>query len=160
KPESGNGKCSFVVLAMGKLGGNELNFCSDIDLCYFYSTDDGQAGRLTLHEYYSKLSYAVTSALSENTDDGLVFRVDLRLRPEGRGGPICNSITSAERYYETFGRTWERQALLRARPCAGDRRLGFDLLRTLEPFVYPRSLGPEAVDEVLALRRMYQETVE
>lgn len=157
-PTSPEGAPSFVVLAMGKLGGEELNFSSDIDVIYLYSTDEGAAGALTLHEYYARLSQMVTRALSEITDDGLIFRVDLRLRPEGRSGAICNSLAAAERYYETFGRTWERQALLRARPCAGDLALGQRFLRMVEPFVYPRSVGPGAIDEVRALRRMFRES--
>jgi glutamate-ammonia-ligase adenylyltransferase len=148
---------SFVVLGMGKLGGEELNFSSDVDLVYLYSTDEGAAGSLTLHEYYARLSQMVTRALGESTEHGIVFRVDLRLRPEGRSGAICNSLGAAERYYETFGRTWERQALLRARPCAGDRELGDEFLRLHEPFVFPRSVGPEAVDEVLSLRRLFRD---
>jgi glutamate-ammonia-ligase adenylyltransferase len=159
-PTSSHGTPSFVVMGMGKLGGNELNFSSDVDVIYFYSTDEGRAGSLTLHEYFSRLSLAVTRAMAEPTDDGIVFRVDLRLRPEGRSGPMCNSVLAAEAYYETFGRTWERQAFLRARPSAGDRQLGETLLATLEPFVFPRSVGPEAIDEVRGLRRLFREEVE
>lgn len=155
-PTSPEGDPRFVVMGMGKLGGEELNFSSDVDLIFVYSTDDGAAGSLSLHEYYAKLSQAVTRALDEITADGFVFRVDLRLRPEGRSGAICNSLPAAERYYEAFGRTWERQALLRARPCAGDQTLGNTFLRTLEPFVYPRTLGPQTVDQVRALRALYQ----
>ena len=131
-------------MAMGKLGGEELNFSSDIDVCYFYSTDAGAAAgeQLTLHQYYAELSRRVTAAIEEPTADGMIFRVDLRLRPEGRSGPLCNSLPAAERYYETFGRTWERQAWLRARPAAGDRALGDELLAALEPFIYPRSVEP------------------
>ncbi len=145
----------FVVLAMGKLGGEELNFSSDIDLIYVYSSDEGRAGSLTLHEYYSRLSQMVTRALAEITGDGFVFRVDLRLRPEGGSGAICNSLAAAESYYETFGRTWERQALLRARPAAGDLDLGARFLRTVEPFVFPRSSGPRTLDEVRSLRQQF-----
>ena len=82
----------------------------------------------------------MSAALEQPTADGMVFRVDLRLRPEGRNGPLCNSLAAAEAYYETFGRTWERQAWLRARPAAGDRALGDELLAMLEPFIYPRSV--------------------
>lgn len=156
QPAGPDGEPSFTVLAMGKLGGEELNFCSDVDLIYLYSTDEGRAGTLTLHEYYARLSQMVTAALADVTDEGLVFRVDLRLRPEGRSGAICNSLAAAESYYETFGRTWERQALLRARPAAGDLALGERCLRRLEPFVYPRSLGPEALDEARRLRKLYE----
>jgi glutamate-ammonia-ligase adenylyltransferase len=155
-PTSPQGPPSFVVMGMGKLGGDELNFCSDIDLIYVYSTDEGEAGSLTLHEYYARLAQGVTRALGDITDEGLVFRVDLRLRPEGRGGAICNSLAAAESYYESFGRTWERQALLRARPSAGDHALGARYLRTLEPFIHPRSVGPGTIDEVRALRRLYR----
>jgi glutamate-ammonia-ligase adenylyltransferase len=145
----------FSVIALGKLGGDELNFSSDIDLLYLYASDDGQAGSLSLHEYYARLSKAVTRALSESTSDGMVFRVDLRLRPEGQSGAICNSLRAAESYYETFGRTWERQALLRARPAAGDAWLGDAFLKMVEPFVFPRIGGTQTLDEVRALRRMF-----
>ena len=94
----------FVVMAMGKLGGEELNFSSDVDVCYFYDTDAGTAGRKadgeprTLHEYYEELARRVSAALDEATGDGIVFRVDLRLRPEGRSGPLSNSLHAAEGY--------------------------------------------------------------
>ena len=145
----------FVVVAMGKLGGDELNFSSDVDVIYIYSSDEGHAGSLSLHEYYSRLSQMVTRAVAEITGDGLVFRVDLRLRPEGGSGAICNSLAAAEGYYETFGRTWERQALLRARPAAGDLALGARFLKTVEPFVFPRSSGPRTLDEVRSLRQQF-----
>jgi glutamate-ammonia-ligase adenylyltransferase len=151
---------SFVVMAMGKLGGQELNFSSDIDVCYFYSTDSGAAGptgELTLHHYYAELSRRVTAVIEEPTADGMIFRVDLRLRPEGRNGPICNALAAAERYYETFGRTWERQAWLRARSSAGDRALGDELLAALDPFIYPRSVEPRMVEEVRGLRALFRD---
>lgn len=154
-PAGGERPASFVVVALGKLGGEELNFSSDVDPVYFYSTDAGAAGRGSLHEYYVRLAQRVTQALDEVTDDGIVFRVDLRLRPEGRSGPICNALAAVERYYEAFGRTWERQALLRARPAAGDLALGGEILSLLEPFVHPRTIGPDAVDEIRELRRLY-----
>jgi glutamate-ammonia-ligase adenylyltransferase len=149
----------FVVMGMGKLGGEELNFSSDVDVCYFYSTDAGSVGggRSTLHQYYSELSRRITAALDEATGEGIVFRVDLRLRPESRSGPLCNSLAAAESYYEAFGRTWERQAWLRARPCAGDLGLGEELLAILEPFVYPRSAGPGMLDDVRALRAQFRD---
>ena len=158
---------SFVVLAMGKQGGEELNFSSDIDVIYFYSTDagsvvrrdaDGNAvvGPRSLHQYYVELSRRITEAIEDPTSEGFLFRVDLRLRPEGRGGPLCNSLAAAERYYETFGRTWERQALLRARPAAGDLQLGHHLLDLLDPFIYPRHIAPGMVDEIKALRGQYR----
>ncbi|HZL21393.1 MAG TPA: hypothetical protein VFG23_26905 [Polyangia bacterium] len=147
----------FVVMAMGKLGGEELNFSSDVDVCYFYSTDAGAAGDATLHYYYAELSRRVTSAIETATADGMIFRVDLRLRPEGRNGPLCNALAAAERYYETFGRTWERQAWLRARPAAGDLALGDELLATLDPFIYPRNVEPRMVEEVRGLRALFRD---
>jgi glutamate-ammonia-ligase adenylyltransferase len=87
----------------------------------------------------------------------MIFRVDLRLRPEGRNGPICNALAAAERYYETFGRTWERQAWLRARSAAGDRALGDELLAALDPFIYPRSVEPRMVEEVRGLRALFRD---
>jgi [glutamine synthetase] adenylyltransferase / [glutamine synthetase]-adenylyl-L-tyrosine phosphorylase len=155
--EAGEPPAQFVVMGMGKLGGEELNFSSDVDVCYFYSTDAGQAGEGTLHRYYAELSRRITLALEELTADGMIFRVDLRLRPESRNGPLCNSLAAAERYYETFGRTWERQAWLRARPCAGDLALGRQLLAILEPFVYPRHTEPRMLDEVRSLRAQFRD---
>jgi glutamate-ammonia-ligase adenylyltransferase len=147
----------FVVMAMGKQGGEELNFSSDIDVCYFYSTDAGSAGEHTLHHYYAELARRVTTAIEQPTADGMIFRVDLRLRPEGRSGPICNALAAAERYYETFGRTWERQAWLRARPCAGDLALGEELLGALEPFIYPRRIEPRMIEDVRGLRALFRD---
>src|SRR5258705_9743671 len=109
---------------MGKPGGEELNFSSDIDLIYVYSTDDGAAGNLTLHEYYSRLAQGVTRALGDITDEGLVFRVDLRLRPEGRGGGICNFLAAAGRHYEALRRNRERQGLPGPRAPARPPALG------------------------------------
>jgi glutamate-ammonia-ligase adenylyltransferase len=133
-----------TVLGMGKLGGLELNLGSDIDLIFFYETDDAQveSGELTVHELESRIVRRTVKALSEVTEDGFCFRVDLRLRPEGTRGPLVNSLVSAERYYESWGRTWERAALLRARPIAGDREFGERLLATLRPFVYRRAVDP------------------
>ncbi|MFO0685571.1 MAG: bifunctional [glutamate--ammonia ligase]-adenylyl-L-tyrosine phosphorylase/[glutamate--ammonia-ligase] adenylyltransferase [Sandaracinus sp.] len=140
----------LVCLGMGKLGGGELNLGSDVDLCFFYETDDGEVagGDLVVHEHCSRIVARATKLLSDVTEDGLCFRVDLRLRPEGSRGPLTNSLASAERYYETFGRTWERAALLRARPVAGDRALGEELLAALGPFVYRRRVDPGLAREM------------
>ena len=109
----------------GQAGGEELNFSSDVDVCYFYSTDAGAAGRARRCTTTTRSCRgACRAALEQPTGDGMVFRVDLRLRPEGRNGPLCNSLAAAEGYYETFGRTWERQAWLRARPGGGRSRAG------------------------------------
>jgi glutamate-ammonia-ligase adenylyltransferase len=143
----------LAVIGMGKLGGEELNFASDVDVIYVYSSDHGEVGTLSLHEYFAKLAAQVTSALSEVTEDDLVFRVDLRLRPEGAKGAIANSLAQMERYYETFGRPWERQAWIKARACAGDPALGGEVIDMLQPFVFPRYTSPTVVDDVRDLNR-------
>ncbi len=143
----------LTVIGMGKLGGEELNFSSDVDVIYVYSSDQGQAGSISLHEYFAKLCAQVTGALSEVTEDDVVFRVDLRLRPEGAKGAIANSLAQMERYYETFGRPWERQAWIKARACGGDRVLGREVIDMLQPFVFPRLTSPTVIDDVRELNR-------
>ena len=148
---------TFVVLGMGKLGGRELNAGSDIDLIYFYDTDEGSAvppdggEPLTLHDYWSRVARRLTANLDTATAEGVAWRVDLRLRPEGSRGPIANSLPAAERYYETFGRLWERAALVRARPVAGDLELGRAVLEELTPFVYARHVDPLLASEIIKL---------
>jgi glutamate-ammonia-ligase adenylyltransferase len=143
----------LAVIGMGKLGGEELNFSSDVDVIYVYSSDQGSAGTLSLHEYFAKLCLLVTATLNEVTEDDVVFRVDLRLRPEGAKGAIACSLESLERYYETFGRPWERQAWIKARCCAGDAALGAEILTMLRPFVFPRLVSSTILDEVRDLNR-------
>ena len=149
----GEHDAELVVIGMGKLGGLELNFTSDVDVIYIYTSDAGSAGDLSLHEYFSKLCKRITAAIGDFTSDDVVFRVDLRLRPEGSQGTIANSLLSVERYYETWGKPWERQAWLKARPCAGSIALGTEVLRTLRPFVYPHITAPTIIDEVSDLNR-------
>jgi glutamate-ammonia-ligase adenylyltransferase len=152
EPRTADGqRCRFVVFGMGKLGGEELNFSSDIDLLYLYETDHGAAGALTLHQFFARLCERLSRVIGDVADEGFVFRVDLRLRPEGTRGPLCNSLAAAERYYETFGRPWERQAWIKARPVAGDLDLGREAEAMLAPFVWPRSIGKSVIDAVHAL---------
>jgi glutamate-ammonia-ligase adenylyltransferase len=148
---SAGARCPVVVLGMGKLGGRELNAGSDIDLILFYETDDGAAGSLSLHEHFTRVAQRFVANLDEPTENGIVWRVDLRLRPEGSTGPIVNALSAAERYYETWGRTWERAALVRARPVAGDAAFGKALLQALAPFIWRRAVDPRVVDEVVAM---------
>ncbi|HET7754316.1 MAG TPA: bifunctional [glutamate--ammonia ligase]-adenylyl-L-tyrosine phosphorylase/[glutamate--ammonia-ligase] adenylyltransferase, partial [Anaeromyxobacteraceae bacterium] len=144
----------FCALAMGKLGARELNFSSDIDLLYVYGTDGTTDGPspLTHFAYYAKLAEHVTEAIARPTEDGFVFRVDLNLRPDGHSGPIVNSVRAAELYYQSFGRGWERSALVRARPAAGDLATGDELLRLLEPFIWRRSLDLGVITEMQAMK--------
>ena len=151
----------FVVLGMGKLGGGELNFSSDIDLVYLYGSDGaesagGARGRLSAREFFARLAEGVTRALHQGTGEGFVFRVDLRLRPEGKNGPIVNSVANALDYYESWGQTWERAAYLKARPVAGDRALGETFLGDLAPFVYRRYLDFATVEDLKEMKARVQ----
>jgi glutamate-ammonia-ligase adenylyltransferase len=139
---------------MGKLGARELNFSSDVDLVYVYGPDGETGGERSLSHfaYYAKLAELVTEAIAKPTEDGFVFRVDLNLRPDGQNGPIVNSVHAAELYYQTFGRTWERSALVKARPGAGDLAVGEELLRQLDRFVWRSSLDLTVVEEILAMK--------
>ncbi len=146
-------EATLVVIGMGKLGGQELNFSSDVDLIFLYSSDEGTAGEISLHEYFTKLCRRVSSSIGDVTDQDSVFRVDLRLRPEGSRGTITNSLASAESYYESFGRPWERQAWIKARPCAGDLTLGADVMDMMHAFIYPRSVSPKVIEQVRELNQ-------
>lgn len=157
-------KAEFVVFAMGKFGGRELNFSSDIDLIYCYSSDQGQTSgipdgkggmknRLILHQYFVKLAEMVTLAIGQRTEEGLVFRVDLNLRPEGRTGEVVNSLRNTETYYEYWGQSWERCAMLKARPVAGCLELGDELLRYLEPFIYRRFLDYTMIEDLKVMKQ-------
>jgi glutamate-ammonia-ligase adenylyltransferase len=152
-------ECPFVILGMGKLGGRELNFSSDIDLIFVYEehgetagADGGSAGCLSNQEFFRKLGEMLVRGMSEASADGHLYRVDLRLRPEGRSGAIAASLRSCEVYYESWGQAWERQALIKARPVAGSLALGESFLRMVAPFVYRQSLDLTALDEIRAMK--------
>lgn len=158
------GEAEFTVFGMGKFGGRELNFSSDIDLIYFYSSEKGQTAgvadprgevknRIHLHRYFCKLGEMVSKAVGQVTEDGFVFRVDLRLRPEGNSGEMANSLRSAEVYYESWGQSWERAAMLKARPVAGSIALGERLLKNLEPFIYRRYLDYAMVEDIKVMKQ-------
>lgn len=159
-PRRPDGKrARFVILALGKLGGRELNYSSDIDLV-FLSDDLGQTDAprpLTQAEFCDRLARQVIKYLTENTSLGVVYRVDLRLRPEGRQAPPVVSLSSALRYYDVFGRTWERQAFVKARPVAGDLDLGREFLEQLEPWIYRRYLTRADITGIRALKRQIEQ---
>lgn len=149
-----------VVFGMGKLGGDELNFLSDIDLIFFHhddaidTRDEGKAHR-SRNRLFTQLRQ-VLRALEGKTPFRPLFRVDLRLRPFGSRGPLSMSLRAAESYYERYGRDWERQAWLRAKPIAGDLELGEQLKTRLSPFVYRRSISPAIFEEVREVMRRAQ----
>jgi glutamate-ammonia-ligase adenylyltransferase len=142
----------FVVLGMGKLGGGELNYSSDVDLVYVYERDGELAGGRTLAEFFTRVAKELTRVLGEVTADGLCFRVDLRLRPGGGEGPVAVALPAALSYYETWGQTWERAVWLKARPVGGDLALGDALLAELVPFVYRRFLDFGTLEDLKAMK--------
>lgn len=148
-----------IVLAMGKLGGRELNFSSDIDLIFLHTADGMTDGSEPIENerFFIKLAQGVIKLLSEQTEDGFVFRVDTMLRPFGSAGPMSMSVDAAEEYYQTHGREWERYAMIKARPIAGDIAAGEEFLRRLRPFVYRRYLDYNAINSLRDLKRRIHE---
>jgi glutamate-ammonia-ligase adenylyltransferase len=145
-----------VALAFGKHGGQELNYSSDIDLMFVYDHEGqtrGKGGGAGVEEFYARVIGEVVRLLSAHADRGQAYRVDLRLRPEGKRGPLARSLASTLLYYDTLGRTWERQALIKLRPVAGDLALGEEFLKGVEPFVYRRYLGFAEINEIKAMKR-------
>ena len=159
KTENGLAEAEMTVIGMGKLGGGELNFSSDIDIIYFYESDKGATsgvdtgsgqvrGVVSLQTFFSKLGEMISRALSQVTEDGFVFRVDVGLRPEGKAGDMAVSLRSAEIYYESWGQSWERTAMLKGRPVAGSLELGEQLLKMLQPFVYRKYLDYNLIEDM------------
>ncbi len=156
------GPARFVVLALGKLGGEELNYSSDIDLIFLYDSEGQTVGHRPVSnaEFFARVGGEVVRFLSDHTSLGLAYRVDIRLRPEGDQGPLARSLPATLGYYQTAGRTWERQALIKCRPIAGDLDLGGEFLQAITPFVYRRYLGAAEIGEIKAMkRRIEQRTV-
>ena len=150
-PAAGSG---YVVLAMGKMGGAELNFSSDIDLMVFFDPAAGALARnLEPVPFFVRVTRDLVKLLQERTADGYVFRVDLRLRPDPASTQIAIATESALDYYERRGQNWERAALIKARPCAGDRAAGERLLHELSPFIWRKYLDYAAVADVHAMKQ-------
>ena len=160
----GTREAEMTVIGMGKFGGNELNFSSDIDIIYFYESDSGETagvengaggikGVISLHAFFNKLGEMISKALSQITEDGFVFRVDVGLRPEGKSGDMAVSLRSAEIYYESWGQSWERTAMLKARPVAGSLELGENLLKMLQPFVYRKYLDYNLIEDMKLMKQ-------
>ena len=136
----------FAVIGMGKLGGVDLNYSSDIDLIYVYDVPPEAAG--DVHQRYQRLGRRLTTLLSEHTAEGYLYRVDMRLRPMGGSGNLVYSLRQSAQYYENLGETFERFALLKARPIAGDRALGEKFVELVAPFVYRKYLDHAAIEEL------------
>ncbi|MBI4609685.1 MAG: bifunctional [glutamate--ammonia ligase]-adenylyl-L-tyrosine phosphorylase/[glutamate--ammonia-ligase] adenylyltransferase [Candidatus Rokubacteria bacterium] len=146
-------EAGLAIIGMGKLGGEELNYSSDIDLVFVYS-EDGEAERgFSNAEYFTRVARGVVVALESVTEEGYAFRVDVRLRPEGRMGPLVLSLDGYRTYFAERAEPWERQALIKARPAGGDRRVGERFLQLIRPFVYRPGVDPEIVSQVRAMKR-------
>ncbi|EKS42816.1 glutamate-ammonia-ligase adenylyltransferase [Afipia clevelandensis ATCC 49720] len=153
-PEVGSG---LVVLAMGKMGAGELNYSSDIDLIVFYELEAPTlAEGIEPSPFFVKIAQGLSRLLQSRTVDGYVFRVDLRLRPDPASTPVAISIAAALHYYEREGRTWERAAMIKALPCAGDLKAGEGLLAEIAPFVWRKHLDFAALTDVHDMKRQMQ----
>jgi len=144
----------LFVIGLGKFGGGELNLSSDIDIVFCYPESGSSDGRRSLanEAFFTRQARAVIASLGELTEDGFCFRVDTRLRPFGQAGPLVSSLAALEQYYQREGRDWERYALIKARPVAGDRNAGARFVDDVRPFVYRRYIDYSAIE---ALQEMH-----
>ncbi|MEK6678307.1 MAG: bifunctional [glutamate--ammonia ligase]-adenylyl-L-tyrosine phosphorylase/[glutamate--ammonia-ligase] adenylyltransferase [Nitrospirota bacterium] len=161
-------EAGYAIIGMGKLGGEELNFSSDIDLIFVYDEDGETEGALKYDEkiniiannvFFIKLSESIISAITEITDEGYCYRVDMRLRPDGKVGALARSLKNTEIYYESWGETWERQALIKARFCAGRDDVGRRFEEMIDPFVYRKYLDYAAISEIKHTKERIDEKI-
>src|SRR5579875_294556 len=151
EPEKG---CGYFVLGLGKLGAQELNYSSDIDLVVLYDEDRVRTGdREALNQNFVRMTRNLVRMMQERTPEGYVFRTDLRLRPDPAATPLALSTTAAELYYESLGQNWERAAFIKARPVAGDLEAGEAFLRRLQPFLWRRHLDFAAIRDIHSIKR-------
>src|SRR4029077_6457405 len=150
-PERDSG---LIVLGMGKLGGYELNYSSDIDLVLLYDATRAQVGgRDGIQTFFVRVARDLGRILDERTAHGYVFRTDFRLRPDPASPPPALSVAAALAYYESVGQNWERAALIKARPVAGDRTAGQHFLREIEPFIWRKNLDFAAIQDIHSIKR-------
>ena len=159
-PQAEEQRVKFVIFALGKLGGCELNYSSDIDLILVYESDGEtscETGKSKENRrFFERLTRDFSKLLTETTSLGAAYRVDLRLRPEGSKGPVCNNKKAFLNYYNLQGRTWERQALIKMRPIAGDKELGDKIIRELDPWVFRRTLNRFDIAGIKSLKRQIE----
>jgi [glutamine synthetase] adenylyltransferase / [glutamine synthetase]-adenylyl-L-tyrosine phosphorylase len=155
----GSPNAEFTILALGKLGGGELNHSSDVDLIFLYGDEGQLSPRFSYHEFFNRLAEKFLEAFSTPDPQGSLFRVDVRLRPEGSAGPLARSLESMEHYYGGFGETWERLALIKARGVGGSRELAYEFLRQHQPFIYPKSPTPDLLEEIANIKRRIERDV-
>ena len=150
-PSDGSG---LIVLGLGKLGGNELNYSSDIDLMVLYDLECCRLiSSIEPRDFFVRLARHLVQILATRTGDGYVFRTDLRLRPDPGATPLAISTIAAETYYESLGQNWERAALIKARPIAGDYVAASNFLEAVEPFIWRKSLDFAAIEDIHSIKR-------
>jgi glutamate-ammonia-ligase adenylyltransferase len=154
----------FAVLGMGKMGGRELDYNSDLDLVFVYDADEdayssgGAQGKLPAHDFYVRIGQKLITYLSAPTEEGIAYKIDMQLRPSGKAGPLVSSLESFRDYHRTSSQLWERQSLIKARYVAGDSSLGTVLEKLAADFAYGSGLSREGVGEIHHLRmRMERE---
>jgi len=155
----GSPAAEFTILGLGKLGGRELNHSSDVDLIFMYSDEGSVSPRMSNHEWFNRLGENIVTTFSTTDPFGSLFRVDLRLRPEGSAGSIARSLVSMENYYSGFGETWERIALIKARRVSGNRELAYEFLQRHQSFIYPRSPTPDLLDEIAGIKQRIEREI-
>ena len=158
------------MIGLGKLGGQELNYSSDVDVVFVYSEEGevfkdipgaaaGARQTMSSHQFYKRLAEAFIAEITRNDPPGMLFRIDLRLRPEGDAGPLVRSLSSYENFYAQWGQTWERMMLSKARGVAGDPALAAEFIEMVQPFRYPRSLNATFLREVAAMKERIEHEV-
>jgi glutamate-ammonia-ligase adenylyltransferase len=168
------------VLGLGKLGGRELNYSSDVDVIFVYSEEgntfrqgppvavpphrrrqiSGTSGQgITNHQFFNRLAEAFIAEVGRMTAEGMLYRIDLRLRPEGDTGPMTRSLAGFENYYAQWGQTWERMMLIKARGVAGDQALAAEFLEMVHPFRFPRSVNASVLKEVAGMKNRIETEV-
>ncbi len=159
RQQYGSPNAEFAILALGKLGGGELNHSSDVDLLFLYSEEGQLTPHIFYHEFFNRLGKKILETFSTWHPAGSLFRIDLRLRPEGSAGPLARSLDSMENYYAGFGETWERLALIKARGIGGSRELAYEFLRQHQPFIYPRSASRDLLDEIASIKKRIERDI-
>ena len=149
----------LAIFGLGKLGGRELNHSSDVDLIFVYSEEGQLTANFSYHEWFTRLANKIVETFASADPAGSLFRVDLRLRPEGSAGPLVRSLESMENYYAGFGETWERLALIKARWICGDRELAYEFLRQHQPFIFPRNPTPDLLEEIALIKRRIERDI-
>jgi|Deesub1362B_J571_1020462.scaffolds.fasta_scaffold00302_37 glutamate-ammonia-ligase adenylyltransferase len=163
-------KEGLSIIGLGKLGGEELNYSSDIDIIGVYDADPSATtsgvlsptgvryNRISTHQFFCKVMETLGLILTQQTEDGFVYRVDMRLRPQGQRGELVLPIEGYRDYYETWGRTWERMVLIRARPVAGDRSIAERFMEILTPFVWQRPVDYTEIEEIRTMKKKIDST--